>query len=98
MGVALPVLDIFAHFLLQIWLKFPFRPWTIHVVCVVKKLNWLIKFIQVEVAVKCMRTKFTGHGLSIFFVCFKNSQISLLDHGLKSMRSKNRISSKNSCK
>ena len=72
--VALPVLDIFAHFLLQIWLKFPFRPWTIHVVRVVQKLNWLIKFIQVEVAVKCMRTKFTGHGLSIFLFASKTAK------------------------
>ena len=40
------------------------RPWTI--VYGVKKWNWLKKIMQVEVDVKCMCTKFDGHGLSGF--------------------------------
>ena len=48
----------------QIWPNFPFESWTI--VHGVKKLNQLKKFMQVEVDVKCMHTKFGGHGLSSF--------------------------------
>ena len=32
----------------------------------VKKLNWLKKFMQVEVDVKCMQTNFGGCGFSGF--------------------------------
>ena len=67
--------------------KFPFRgmdysPWFS------KKLidwNWLKKYIQVGIDVKCMHTKFGGRGFFGFgdiAATFKNSQISLLDHGL----------------
>ena len=42
------------------------------------------KFMQVGIHVKCMHTNFGGRGLSSFgdIATFKNSQISLLDHGL----------------
>ena len=66
--------------------KFPFQPmdyspWSS------KNLidqNWLKKFMLVGIAVKCMYTNFGGHGLSAFgdIATFKNSQISLLGHGL----------------
>ena len=63
--------------------KFPFRtmgyfysPWSS------KNLidrNWLKKFMQVKVDVKCMNTNFGGRGFSGFgdIVTFKNGQISL---------------------
>ena len=41
--------------------KFPFGPWTI-----VKKLNRLKKFMQVEVYLKRMETKFGGRDFSSF--------------------------------
>ena len=46
--------------------------------------NWLKKFMQVWIDVKCIHTNFGGCGLSAFgdIVTFKNSQISLLGHGL----------------
>ena len=46
--------------------------------------NWLKKLMQVEVDVKCMHTNFDGHGCIGFrdIATFKNSQISLSDHGL----------------
>ena len=66
--------------------KFPFRgmdysPWSS------KNLidrNWLKKFMQVWIDVKCIHTNFGGCGLSAFgdIVTFKNGQISLSDHGL----------------
>ena len=42
------------------------------------------KFMQVGIDVRCMHTNFGGHGLSSFgdIANFKNSQISLFDHGL----------------
>ena len=42
------------------------------------------KFMQVGIDVKCMHTNFSGCGLSSFgdIATFKNSQISLSDHGL----------------
>ena len=42
------------------------------------------KFMQVGIDVKCMHTNFGGRDLSSFgdIATFKNSQISLLDHGL----------------
>ena len=47
--------------------------------------------MQVGIDVKCMHTDFGGHGLSGFrdIATFKNGQISLLGHGLKSMVIKN---------
>ena len=41
------------------------------------------KFMQVGIDVKCMHTNFGGRGLSSFgdIATFKNSQISLFDHG-----------------
>ena len=67
--------------------KFPFRPmdyspWSS------KNLidrNWPKKIIQVGIDVKCMHIKFGGHGLSGFgdIDTFKNGQISLSTHGLK---------------
>ena len=66
--------------------KFPFRgmdysPWSS------KNLidrNWLKKFIQVWIDVKCIHTNFDGRGLSAFgdIATFKNGQISPLGHGL----------------
>ena len=68
--------------------KFPFRgmdnnysPWSS------KNLidrNQLKKFMQVGIDVKCMHTNFGGRGLFGFgdIATFKNSQISLSDHGL----------------
>ena len=46
--------------------------------------NRLKKFMQVGVDVKCMHTNFRGYSLSSFgdIATFKNSQISLSDHGL----------------
>ena len=46
--------------------------------------NRLKKFMQVWVDVKCMHTNFGGRSLSSFgdIATFKNSQISLSDHGL----------------
>ena len=42
------------------------------------------KFMQLGIDVRCMHTNFGGHGLSSFgdIATFKNSQISLFDHGL----------------
>ena len=42
--------------------NFPFEPWSMGI----KKWNWLKKFMQVEVDVKCMQTNFGGCGLSGF--------------------------------
>ena len=82
-GVAFPVSEIL---LLLKTAKFPFltmdySPW------VSKNLidrNWLKKFIQIGVDVKCMYTNFGGRGISSFgdIATFKNGQISLSDHGL----------------
>ena len=46
--------------------------------------NWLKKYMQVEVDVKCMHTNFGEHGCIGFgdIATFKNGQISLSDHGL----------------
>ena len=46
--------------------------------------NWLKKFMQVWIDVKCIHTNFGGRGLSAFgdIATFKNGQISLLGHGL----------------
>ena len=78
-----PVLEIL---LLSKTAKFPFlpmdySPWSS------KKLmhrNWLKKFMQVGVDVKCMHTNFGARDLSGFgdIATFKNGQISLSDHGL----------------
>ena len=50
----------------------------------VKKLNWLKNFMQVEVDGIYMCKKFGGHGYSGFgdITTFKFGQIYLLDHGL----------------
>ena len=75
----------------EIWLpsktaKFPFRgmdysPWSSK-----NLIDWnqLKKFMQVGIDVKCMHTNFGGRGLFGFgdITIFKNSQISLSDHGL----------------
>ena len=73
--------------LLSKTVKFPFptmdynSPWS------AKNLvnqNWLKKFMQVEVDVKCMHTNFGECGCIGFgdIATFKNGQISLSDHGL----------------
>ena len=82
-GATSPVLEIL---LLSKTAKFPFQgmdysPWSS------KNLidwNWLKKFMQVGVDVKCMHTNFGGRDLSSFrdIATFKNGQISLSDHGL----------------
>ena len=69
----------------QKWPNFPFGAWTSPWVS--KNLsdrNWLKKFMQVGVDVKCMYTNFGGHHPSSFrdIATFKNDQISLSDHGL----------------
>ena len=48
--------------------------------------NWLKKFMQAEIDVKCMHTNFGGRSLSGFgdTATFKNGQFSLSDHGLYS--------------
>ena len=52
--------------------------------------NWLKKFMQVGVDVKCMHTNFGGHDLSGFgdIATFKNGQISFSTHGLSPWSSK----------
>ena len=65
--------------------------------------NWLKKFMQVGIDVTCMYTNFGGCGLFSFgdTANFKNSQISLSDHGLVHGHHKIQsigIGSKNSCK
>ena len=46
--------------------------------------NWLKKFMQVGIDVKCMYINFGGCGFSSFgdITTFQNGQISLYDHGL----------------
>ena len=46
--------------------------------------NWLKKFIQIGIDVKCMHPNFGGRGHSGFgdTATLKNGQISLSDHGL----------------
>ena len=83
MGVVFPVSEIL---LPSKTAKFPFptmdySPWSS------KNLidrNQLKKFMKVDADVTCMYTDFGGRGLSGFgdTVTFKNSQISLSDHGL----------------
>ena len=75
----------------KIWLpsklaKFPFRgmdysPWSSKNSI---DRNWLKKFMQVGIDVKCMHTNFGGCGLFGFgdIATLKNGQISLLGHGL----------------
>ena len=82
-GVASPVSEIL---LLSKTAKFPFRtmgysPWSSKYLI---DRNWLKKFMQVGVDVKCMHTNFGGHGFFGFgdIATFKNGQISLLNHGL----------------
>ena len=82
-GVVFPVSEIL---LLSKTVKFPFRgmdysPWSS------KNLidrNWLKKFMQIGIDVKCMCTNFGGRGLLGFgdIATFKNGQISLSGHGL----------------
>ena len=82
-GVVIPLSEIL---LLSKMAKFPFltmdySPWSS------KNLidqNWLKKFIQVWIDVKCIHTNFGGCGFSVFgdIATFKNGQISLLGHGL----------------
>ena len=83
MGVAISVLEIL---LPSKTAKFPFptmdySPWSS------KNLfnqNRLKKFMQVGIDVTCMYTDFGGRGYFSFgdTATFKNSQISLSDHGL----------------
>ena len=82
-GVVSPLSEIL---LLSKMAKFPFltmdySPWSS------KNLidrNWLKKFIQIWIDVKCIHTNFGGCGLSTFgdIATFKNGQISLSGHGL----------------
>ena len=81
--VVYPVSEIL---LLSKTAKFPFptmdySPWSSK-----NFIDWnrLKKFMHVGVYVKCMHTNFGGCGLSGFgdIATFKNSQISLSDHGL----------------
>ena len=82
-GVALLASEIL---LLSKTAKFPFlsmdySPWSS------KNLidgNWLKKLMQVGIDVKCMHTNFSGRAFPGFgdTATFKNSQISLSEHGL----------------
>ena len=82
-GVVSPLSEIL---LLSKTAKFPFRgmdysPWSS------KNLidrNWLKKFMQVWIDVKCIHTNFGGCGLFSFgdTTTLKNGQISLSGHGL----------------
>ena len=82
-GIVSLVLEIL---LLSKTAKFPFptmdySPWS------PKNLidrNQLEKLMHVGIDVKCMHTNFGGHSFFGFgnIATFKNSQISLLDHGL----------------
>ena len=89
--------------------NFPFQPWTIYSPWSSKNVidwNWLKKFMQVGIDVKCMHTNFGGCTFSGFgdIATFKNGQISLSDHGLLTIVHGHqkiqliRISSKKSCK
>ena len=82
-GAASSILEIF---LLSKMANYPFRtmdygPWSSK-----NLIDWnqLKKFMQIGIDVKCMHTNFGGLGLSGFgdIATFKNSQISLSDHGL----------------
>ena len=55
--------------------------------------NWIKKFLQVSIDVTCMYTEFGGRGPSGFgdTATLKNGQISLSDHGLYPLSSKNLI-------
>ena len=95
--------DYGSHFsCLQKRPKFPFGPWTI--VHGGQKIELAQKFMQVEVDVKCMQTNFSVCGLfgfgdfAPFSFAFKTVKISLRTMGYSPWGSKNRISSKNSCK
>ena len=83
MGVAILVSEIL---LLSKTVKFPFptmdySPWSSKNLII---WNWLKKFMQVEVDVLSMHNNFDGCDHSGFedIATFKNSQISLSDHGL----------------
>ena len=83
MGVASPVSEILLLSCLSSkWPKFPFRPWTI--VHGSQKIELAQKFMQVEVDVKCMETKFGGVAslVSEILLLFKFGQIALSNHGL----------------
>ena len=82
-GVVYPVSEIL---LLSETAKFPFptmdySPWSSK-----NLIDWnkLKKFMHVGVYVKCIYTNFGRRGLSSFgnIATFRNSQISLSDHGL----------------
>ena len=82
-GVTSPVSEIL---LLSKTAKFPFRgmdysPWSSKILI---DRNWLKKFMQVGIDVKCMYTDFGGRDFFSFgdIATFKNSQISLSGHGL----------------
>ena len=99
MGVAFPISEIL---LLSKTAKFPFptmdySPWS------AKNLidrNQLKKFMQVGVNVTCMHTNFGGCSFSNFgdIATFKNSQISLSDHGLYSPWSAKNLIDRNQLK
>ena len=82
-GVASPVSEIL---LFSKTTKFPFRtmgysPWSSKYLI---DQNWLKKFMQVGVDVKCMHINLGGRGFFDFrdIATFKNGQISLSNHGL----------------
>ena len=82
--------------------NFPFRAWTIvhgHQKNLIYR-NWLKKFIQVWIDVKCIHTNFSGCGLSAFgdIATLKNGQISLLGHGLYSPWSSKNLIDRNRLK
>ena len=70
----------------------------------VKKWNWLKKFMQVEVDVKCMETNFGGHDIpsfrdfAPFSNTFKTAKIPFQTMDYSPWGSKNGIGSKNSCR
>ena len=82
-GVTFPVSEIL---LPSKTAKFPFRPMDYSPWSSKNLIDWNQpkKYMQVGVDVKCMHTNFGGRGFFGFgdIATFKNSQISLLDHGL----------------
>ena len=77
-----------ASLLLEILLLLKIAKFFFRTVVIKNLIVWnrLKNFMQVGIDVTCMHTNFGGHGIIGFgdITTFKNSQISLSDHGLSS--------------
>ena len=93
LGMALPVLEIFAHFFASNLAKIPFLTMDYTCSSCGQKIELAYKIYTSRGCCEMHAPQVCWAWPFHFFACFKNSQISRL-----SMRSKNRISSKNSCK